>query len=676
MPLSSPKVGHLLAPIVKAYRHDIDGLRAVAVLSVVGFHCGVPWIRGGFIGVDIFFVISGYLICSVIYREIREGTFSIAGFYERRFKRILPALFAVLLFCLVVATLVLSPSEARRLGLSVAASSMSLSNLYFVLSGDYFHPSMELNPLLMTWSLAVEEQFYLAFPLVMLLLCRLKKSEIFTILAGLGIFSLAISIYAEFRQPEWNFYLPVTRAWELGAGALIAIWESGSSGGQRATGWKRDLFGVSGLVTILACIFLYKPGMRFPGFEAVPPVLGTILVIFAGGGFASRVLAIRPLVAVGLISYSLYLWHWPLLSFARILSPIALPPQVSAIVMALAFAAAVFSYYYIEKPFRSRKYAGSGTVLLSYGAVSMGFILLGGVFYLSRGLPQRVPQLAMIEKIAGLDRHHRCLVMSDNPNVNLECVPAISSSPAIALLGDSHAEAVESGLQHFASARGLQLLVLTKSNCPPLQGVTRWHPIVWRNAESCRRFNEKVASYILTRPDIEFVFLTGSWSAPGGKFIVDGDRGDSANLSLQQSEINLRQGLQAEVATFESMGKQVILMDDVPVLPIDPMRAVRYNQLPVRRALTRLLLGRSPDKGEDGMVQRSAVTTPAAELASMEIASLKAADHNLIVIDPKAALCDANSCRFADEANVYYTDEEHLSPLGAAHALSLLQSSF
>lgn len=659
--------------IANKYRRDIDGLRAVAVLSVVGYHCGIPFVKGGFVGVDIFFAISGYLICSVIYREVKQGTFSIARFYERRFKRILPALFAVLLFCLALAVLVLSPWEARRVGMSVVATSLSLSNFYFILSGGYFHPSLELNPLLMTWSLAVEEQFYIAFPLLMLLLYKFRKTHLFGILAGLGILSLMISAYAEFRQPEWNFYMPITRAWELSAGALLAIWESDRRETVPTARWMQNALGMTGLFLILVCIFFYKAGMRFPGLEAIPPVLGSVLIISSGGGIANRFLSIRPLVAVGLISYSLYLWHWPLLSFARILSPIALPWTASAALMATAFVLATLSYYFIEKPFRSRTYSSTARVVISYGAVCAVFVVLGGTFYLSHGLPWRVPQLARIEKAAELERHHHCLVMSDDPNVNPECVPPISSSRAIALLGDSHAEAVESGLQQFASNHGLQLVVLTKSNCPPLQGVTRWHPIVYRNAESCRRFNEQVLNYVLGRPDIEFVFLTGSWSAPGGKFIPDVDAGDFAGLSVQQSELNLKQGLQTEIATLESAGKQVILMDDVPVLPVDPMRAVRYNQLPVRRVLTRLLLGRPLEDGESGSVRRSKVTNPATELASLDISSLKESDHKLIVIDPKLAFCDIESCRFADNSNVYYTDKEHLSPLGAMQAVSLLK---
>ena len=218
--------GHAGPILRKSYRPDIDGLRAIAVLSVVGYHCGAPWLRGGFVGVDVFFVISGYLICSIIYKEMQNDSFSIARFYERRFKRIIPALSAVLLFCLVLGALVLSPYEASRLGDSTVATSLSASNFLFVRRTGYFDGTALTNPLLMTWSLAVEEQFYIVFPLLMLFLMKKTKNKKSGLIASFGLLtalSFLCSFYAEFRQPTWNFYLPITRAWELGAGVILAI---------------------------------------------------------------------------------------------------------------------------------------------------------------------------------------------------------------------------------------------------------------------------------------------------------------------------------------------------------------------------------------------------------------------------------------------------------------------
>src|SRR5580692_1531681 len=320
-----------------AHRKDIDGLRAIAVLAVLGFHCGIPWLPGGFVGVDIFFVISGYLICSIIYRDLQAGTFSIARFYERRFKRILPALSAVLLCCLILAALVMSPVEASLLGKSALATTLSGSNFLFWHQSGYFDAGSGMKPLLMTWSLAVEEQFYMAFPLIMLLLRGRSRRSLLAILGILCALSFSVSLIAEFTSPSLNFYSPLTRAWELGAGTLLAIWQTGRTKSASWPSWRTDAAGAIGLLLIAGPIFWYLPETRFPGYEAIPPVLGAVLILASAGGRANRILAIPPLVGVGLISYSLYLWHWPLLSFARIISAHPLHPRTIVLLMSIAF---------------------------------------------------------------------------------------------------------------------------------------------------------------------------------------------------------------------------------------------------------------------------------------------------------------------------------------------------
>ena len=282
---------------VGGHRSDIDGLRAVAVLSVLAFHTGLPGFSGGFVGVDVFFVLSGFLICGILLREMGRGSFSLARFYERRCKRILPALIVVLLFCLAMALVVLSPAEAAKLGGGVMATALSVSNVQFYLKGSYFDHGGITNPLLMTWSLAVEEQFYMVFPLLLLFLFRKMRSVIGWVLLGLCIGSLALSVWSEFRHPEFGFYLPFTRAWELGAGTLLAL--SQFEGRMpRLSAPVRHGVSAAGLAVILASVFLYSPATRFPGFEAIPPVLGTVLILLAENGIANRVL-VDPAVGGG-----------------------------------------------------------------------------------------------------------------------------------------------------------------------------------------------------------------------------------------------------------------------------------------------------------------------------------------------------------------------------------------
>jgi peptidoglycan/LPS O-acetylase OafA/YrhL len=649
------------------YRTDIDGLRAVAVLGVVGFHCGLPWLRGGFIGVDVFFVISGYLICSIIYKETQRGTFSIARFYKRRCKRILPALAMVLLFCLALAAFVLSPLEARRLGDSGIATSLSLSNILFIFRSGYFAEGAPTTPLLMTWSLAVEEQFYVAFPLIMILLRKKTRQSHILCLAGLSAASLLASIYAEFHLPVWNFYLPVTRAWELGAGTLLAVWQAGTLRFRSAASWRTEVMGAAGILTVVGSMIVYSPNTRFPGYEAALPVLGALLFLASAGSRANRILQVRPLVAVGLISYSLYLWHWPLLSYAEVLSTKPLHGRTIAILMSFAFLAATTSYFFVERPFRLRKETSTSRVLLSYTALIVFLASVSGIFSVTHGLGIRNPALYSIESRAVLDRHHPCISSGSYLRMSALCVPPSKKNmPAIALLGDSHAEAISEVLRGYASRQGWQLVVLTREKCPPTRGETRLSNVP---IEPCREFNRSALKYVQARPDIQVVLLTGAW---GGVYIPDRYQMAPADQSMQQSVANLKSGLQSEIKALESAGKHVIVMDDVPGFTFDPAASVRYEHIAARRFLNRLLLSDPPDAGNGNGEDRSRAVAPIAVLASEQIAAVKSANAGLTVIDPKDVLCSDAQCFFANKSDLYYSDSSHISGVGALKVLPLL----
>jgi peptidoglycan/LPS O-acetylase OafA/YrhL len=649
------------------YRRDIDGLRAIAVLAVVAFHCGCPWLRGGFIGVDIFFVISGYLICSIIFRETQQGTFSIARFYKRRCKRILPALAVVLLFCFGMAALVLSPLEAHRLGDSGIAAALSSSNILFIFRSGYFAEGAPTTPLLMTWSLAVEEQFYLAFPLIMILLQRTSRRGQLLCLTGLSVASLLACVYAEFHLPVWNFYLPVTRAWELGAGTILAVWQSGTLRFKSAVSWKTEILGAVGILIVICSMMVYSPHTRFPGYEAALPVLGTLLLLASAGSRVNRMLETRPLVAVGLISYSLYLWHWPLLSFAEVLSTKPLHTRTIAILMLFAFLAASLSYIFVEKPFRQRKESSTRSVLLAYAALIVFLATVGGIFSATHGLGLRDPTLYAIESRAALDRHHPCISSGSYLRMSALCVPpARTNVPAIALLGDSHAEAISEILRGYASRQGWQLVVLTREKCPPTQGETRLSNVP---IEPCREFNRSALKYIRSRPDIQVIFLTAGW---GGVYIADRYQTAPADQNMQQSAANLKIGLQSEVGALEAAGKHVIVMDDVPGLTFDPAASVRYEHIAARRFLNRILLSDPPDLGSGDSEDRSLAVTPSAVVASEQLAAIKSADAGLTLIDPKNVLCSDTQCFFTNKSDLYYADSSHISRMGALKLLPLL----
>ncbi len=362
------------------YRPEVDGLRAIAVVPVLLFHAGVGAFHGGYVGVDVFFVLSGYLITSIIRSELQAGAFTLAGFYERRARRILPALFVVVAASIWPAWLLMAPHQLKDFSQSLVAVAAFASNVLFWLESGYFEASAELKPLLHTWSLAVEEQYYLLFPLLLLALRRLGGKPTAVVLALIAIASLALAQWSSSRHPGANFYLLHTRAWELLAGALVAL-KPGVPGEPPARG--ADAWGWLGLALVLGAVFAFDHTTPFPSLWTIVPVLGSVLLVrFArSDAGVGRLLASRPLVGLGLISYSLYLWHQPLLAFLRIrrgeseLDALAI---TAFLLLSLALAAA--SYRWVERPFRSRSRFSRSTIfaLSLVGIAGFGALGLAG----------------------------------------------------------------------------------------------------------------------------------------------------------------------------------------------------------------------------------------------------------------------------------------------------------
>ncbi|MAZ15665.1 MAG: acyltransferase [Ahrensia sp.] len=357
------------------YRPEIDGLRAIAVIPVILFHAGFGFFGGGFIGVDVFFVISGYLITGLLLEELAGGQFSLLRFYERRARRILPALAVVVTACIPFALAWMHPLQMEDFSASLIAIVLSASNFLFWYESGYFAPAADEKPLLHTWSLAVEEQFYIFFPIFLFVLWRFARDRTFLTVAAIAVASLLLSEWGWRHWPTANFYLMPTRAWELFAGSLCAQWSFRRE--QRPNG----PLGAFGLALIVAAVFLFDGDTPFPSALALAPVVGTALIIlFAGPGTAvARLLSSRLLVGIGLISYSAYLWHQPLLAFARVRSAVAPSLWLMASLATLSFALAYLSWRFVEQPFRKRSPATKrgGTIkLVIFGAV-IGAALAG-----------------------------------------------------------------------------------------------------------------------------------------------------------------------------------------------------------------------------------------------------------------------------------------------------------
>lgn len=463
------------------YRAEIDGLRAVAVLPVILFHAGYENFSGGFVGVDVFFVISGYLITTILLEAQQAGTFSIITFYERRARRILPALFLVLLTCLPLAVLCMGPSGIEQFSTSLVAVALFASNIQFWKESGYFDTSVELKPLLHTWSLAIEEQFYLLFPFVLLAIHKLSRPKVLATLATLCIASLWMAESWVSAEPSGAFYLLPTRAWELLTGAISAVWLIKPQRGPTdlrypVVGECLSLFGV---VSIAYSIGVLDQNSRFPGLLALAPTLGTTLIILFATSrtLVGKVLAAKPLVSVGLISYSAYLWHQPLFAFTRHQS-LTEPGKVTYFLLTcMTLVLAYLTWKYVETPFRNRArvnrrqifslaFFGS-TFFITWGAIGIETSGFEGLFETTYQLVADAKANRATNKACWL-RIRKSRSLRDACSIGID-----GSQKSFTLLGDSQAGSLVPALDKAARLRGSSGFNYTFESCPPARLMKR-----------------------------------------------------------------------------------------------------------------------------------------------------------------------------------------------------------
>lgn len=501
------------AHVAPSYRADIDGMRAIAVGSVILFHLWAQAAPGGYLGVDIFFVISGYLIGGGIKADIDRGSFSLLKFYERRIRRIVPALAVVLAASTLIAFAILYPPDLDRYGRSLGAATLSFSNFYFWQTSGYFQQHAASVPLLHTWSLAVEEQFYLLFPLMAMFLFRRVRRWLGVILWSLLGLSLVSSIWVSLDSPDTAFYLPQFRAWELLLGVAAAF------GAIRlpAIPLARQAVTLVGIALIgwSICFAPFSPALN-----AIPACIGAVGLICAGGlstaeqPFVSRVLGSAPMRFVGLISYSLYLWHWPLIVFAKQYLPATdLTMEQGAAVALATFVLAILSWRFVERPFRTAK-APRWRVFSYAGAAAAVLVLAGGYFYASHGLPSRgSPELA---KIASVERYFHgeemragsCFLQSSSGAAATfktdECLHVAADKPNVLLLGDSHAAHLWFGLnEEFPE---FNLMQATVSGCRPYPGARSDAPA------RCNAVMTEVFERFLPTNPVDLIILSAQWT--------------------------------------------------------------------------------------------------------------------------------------------------------------------
>lgn len=489
---------------MKNYRPEIDGLRAVAVLPVIWFHLGIPGMTGGYAGVDVFFVISGYLIGRGILQDLAGGSFSIQAFYERRFRRILPALFSMLSLATIVVVCRLVPDRVRDYADSLIATTASLSNFYFLRGSGYFFGS-EDKILLHTWSLAVEEQFYLLFPIFCLLIFRIERRALGRLLTAAAAASFALSVLLLSRRPEAAFYLLPPRAWELLLGVLVAHYEP-LNGRPRPT---REAAAGAGLLLILVSMMTFVRDTPFPGWRAMPPCLGASLIIAARlepGTVIGRILAWRPLVFIGLLSYSLYLFHWPTIVLAREAFGFDTgTAPVRMAVLATTFALAWLSWRFVEGPLRRRPAARS-SVFTSAALASAGALAAGTLLIVSSGLPQRYS--ARTNEIAAYLRSGEAHFRSaECPQRGRDwggaCLRDDPVKPGVLVIGDSFSAHLWFGLN--TAFPGINFKQATLPGCRPLIEMQE------NVAKRCADFMSAMLNTYVPNHPAEPVILAADW---------------------------------------------------------------------------------------------------------------------------------------------------------------------
>ena len=614
------------------YRPEIDGLRALAVVPVILFHAGFELFSGGFVGVDVFFVISGYLITTILIEDIDNKRFSVVNFYERRARRILPALFFVMLVCIPFAWMWMLPSQMKDFSQSLVAVSLFASNILFWRESGYFDAAAEEKPLLHTWSLAVEEQYYVLFPIFLILAWRFGKNRVFWMIVLMAAISLLLSEWGWRNRATANFYLAPTRAWELFAGSIAAFIV------QKQGVQKNNPLATLGLAAIVFSIFFYDETTPFPSVYALVPVLGVVLLVLYADKetIAARLLSTKGFVGIGLISYSAYLWHQPLFAFARIQQEEQPSPTLMLTLGLASIAFAFLSWMYVEKPFRYSLKSRKIIFLASFTALAIPFSI--GLFWLSE-IQKEVPNG---NKLTGIDCEDfrgvgsASCINSNHKNANL----------TVLIWGDSHSLALR---KDVVVPKDVNVISIGHSGCAPLIGLYRFDGI--GNSTNCN--NKEVilnyANYINDiKPDI--VVLVARWPLYLNGLERKGVR-QSDHHMLTNSDENM-----SLVLNSDSFRKELVLhkLKDT----VDYLSAKKVY-----------VLVSPPDLADVGLTRfnlRKEVI-PYSKIKSYNAAVKDIIDEKdaFDVIDSKELFCAEGVCRLSTKGFSLYDDDNHVSFLGS-----------
>ncbi len=607
-----------------AYRKDIDGLRAIAILPVLFFHSGIGLFSGGYVGVDVFFVISGFLIAGIIAREIDGGRFSIIRFYERRARRIMPALIAVMAVILIAACYLFLPADFAKVSQSTLLTTLFISNVGFFLETGYFANSAETVPLLHTWSLAVEEQFYLGFPILLILIARFAAHWRTAILLGIGILSFVTAVMTQDSGSGFAFYLLPPRAWELFVGALLAT----AALPIIRSLMLREAVAFAGIAAIAYAAFFYTKTTVFPGVSALLPVFGAAALIYcAPGTVTGRILETPLMVGIGLISYSLYLWHWPLIVFAEYRSGIPLTGYSSVAIIGISVCAAYLSWRFIERPFRSNTRFDRRFIFVSAGAATATIATAALAMMMAQGWPSRFSErtLRIANAVSDISPVRTSCITSEIGGARPRCTLGAPVEPTSLLWGDSHGVELAWAVSEQMAKRGAALMQRTRSTCPPILGYAS------PKDPGCAVFNRNVLSLIEANPNLKTVILSAFWA----------NDGYSSRKNVDDLDVTIR--------TLLALNRQVVLVGPVPKQAFD-----------VPRHLAHILQKGEPTDSvgiskEAFLAQSVWITASFPRWRALGIT----------IVEPANTLCNQKRCTVIREETPLYFDPHHLSLSGA-----------
>lgn len=625
-----------------AYRSDIDGLRAVSIGAVLLYHLFPARVPGGFVGVDIFFVISGYLIAGMISADIERGTFSFLNFYGRRIRRLLPALICVLGACLAVGWYFLLPGEYAVLGTHVAASVGFVENFVLHNESGYFDTSIQDKPVMHLWSLAVEEQFYLFYPIALYASLRMGISALSTT-AGILVVSFIANLLRVSQHPVEAFFLPHARFWEIMVGACLAFAKPGSlRPSSPMAGTLANPFSAFGISAIIGSVLLVPDVNSFPGVQALAPTLGAALVISAGSEawINKKLLSNSPVVFLGLISYPLYLWHWPLLSFFHIYDPSYLfARQDKFVILAASLALAYLTYRYVELPIR---YGGNG--FLKAASLVPPFASLGlfaVVASLTAGFPARTP-LAGVPERAGPDffvanRYKKCLLDPDAPadDYDKSCVDPPNGKKLVFIWGDSYSASLYPGLKRVFGDT-VRFAQFSRGSCPAILGLPFWQ---LGNIPICAENNRRIVAAMVADHADE-VIIYSYWEAYSADWSPASKAGEQLISTIQKLK--------------QSGIRNILVIGPAPLWPGGLVKVLMHEW-------QRTHYAHPPERMSVGL-------SPATRTLDKEMRSLVTTIPEVSYFSAYAAFCDARGCltRLAgDDHKLPVVDSGHLSLEGA-----------